>query len=154
LAIATVFPSLERVLASKGVSGVVDLLKSAAGASASSFDDAPDRLEQEIAKCAIDAHRRRHVIIVADPCMKSDDKIERLLVRAYRRERKALRVGKTPNRARCDDWLKLIKDFQKEWADTQRKIHRKSWTPGLFGRYRAALDAVDFFGSFQLRTSP
>jgi hypothetical protein len=93
-------------------------------------------VESFVAQEAIRAYRSGHILIAASPDLGYDG-AERLLVRTYRNSHRLLRGSTGKQRARHQEWLKLIRNFEQ-----LHPLFKK--LPNAFNHYRRAIDTVRF----------
>ena len=93
--------------------------------------------EAAIAQRAIEAHRQGCVLLAVVPDLKSD-KAASVMAEKYREHLALYPAANSQQRARWQDWLHIISNFEKAAAD--RKLKKSQ----AFVHYRRAMDGIRF----------
>lgn len=102
------------------------------------FSEATDgEWETAIARQAVEAYRKGYVILGVAPDLKRD-KAESVILKTYREHSKLYTSSHPGKRARWQDWLPLISEFEND------EIRHKKAKSQVFNRYRRLLDSIHF----------
>jgi hypothetical protein len=93
--------------------------------------------EEAVAQYAVEVHRQGYILLGVAPDLAAGN-AGAILAAAYRNHLRMYPRPKPRERARCEDWLPIIAEFEEDEAsDSKAKAQ-------VFARYRRALDAVSF----------
>jgi len=93
--------------------------------------------EAAIAEAAIEAHRRGYVLLGVVPDL-TDNQAEFVMLNKYQESRRLFPSAKPMQRARWQDWLPLISEFE------DAELLRGGAKAQIFVRYRRALEQIRF----------
>ncbi len=93
--------------------------------------------EAAIAYRAIEAYRDGYVLLAVAPDL-AEDKLRSLVSQSYKQDLRRYHRNKAKSRARWEDWLPLISEFESAETGTEKAKSQ------LFARYRRAVDGIQF----------
>ena len=90
-----------------------------------------------ILQCAAEAHRQGYVLIAIEPNL-TPDKAAAAMLKQYREHDRAYLSPKPKQRARRDQWMYIISDFEEMVMESGK------WNAQIFARYRRVVDGIQF----------
>jgi hypothetical protein len=96
-----------------------------------------DEWKEAIAEAAVQAHREGYVLLAVAPDL-APDKLRSAVAKNYRNHLRLYPPAKPVQRARVEQWLPLIADFEDAEAGRQKQTRQQ------FIRFRRALEGLSF----------